>query len=88
MGEKDLLRTVREYMAPCKEHRPHQALDGNSPVVRCVKRKGEVIAKPVLGGLHHEYSRAAEVCQLVQELRSPWRRCACTLGEAWRILSE
>lgn len=59
MGEKHLLRTVREYMAYYNEYRPHQALDGNSPVVRAVKRKGEVVGKPVLGGLHHEYSRAA-----------------------------
>ena len=59
MGGKHLLRTVGEYVAYYNEYRPHQALEGNSPVVRCVKRKGEVIAKPVLGGLHHEYSRAA-----------------------------
>ena len=59
MGEKHLLRTVGEYVAYYNEYRAHQALEGNSPVVRWVKRKGEVIVKPVLGGLHHEYSRAA-----------------------------
>ena len=56
-GEKHLLRTIREYLANCNEYRPHQALDGNSPVLRRVKRKGEVMTKPVHGGLHHEYSQ-------------------------------
>ena len=35
------------------------SLDGNSPVPRSVEDKGEIIARPVLGGLHHRYGRSA-----------------------------
>ena len=34
-------------------------LDGNSPIPRRVESRGEIIARPVLGGLHHHFSRAA-----------------------------
>lgn len=54
-----LLGAVRENVAYCNEVRPHQAPGGDLLVVRCVPRKGEVIAKPVHGRLHGEYSRAA-----------------------------
>ena len=59
MGEKHLLRTVREHVAYYNEYRPHQPLDGNAPVRRSVQEAGEVVATPMLGGLHHRYSRSA-----------------------------
>lgn len=59
MGEMHLLRTVREYVEYYNNDRPHQSLDGNAPVPRAVEDIGQVIATPVLGGLHHRYSRAA-----------------------------
>jgi len=33
--------------------------DGDAPIARRVEAAGEVSATPVLGGLHHRYSRAA-----------------------------
>jgi len=39
--------------------RPHQSLDGNAPTPRAAEDVGEIVATPVLGGLHHRYSRAA-----------------------------
>jgi hypothetical protein len=41
------------------ESRTHQSLDGNAPTPREVEHVGQVVAQPVLGGLHHRYSRAA-----------------------------
>ena len=54
-----LLRTLREYVDYYNTSRPHQSLDRNSPMPREVEAIGEVCAKPVLGGLHHRYFRAA-----------------------------
>ena len=59
MGEKHLLRALREYQAYFNESRTHYSLDGNAPIARRVQAAGEVSATPVLGGLHHRYSRAA-----------------------------
>ena len=59
MGERHLLRTVREYAEYYNHDRPHQSLEGNAPTPRAVEDVGQVVATPVLGGLHHRYSRAA-----------------------------
>ena len=59
LGQQHLLRCLREYVDYYNASRPHQSLDGNAPEPRQVEAVGEVIAKPVLGGLHHRYSRAA-----------------------------
>ena len=59
MGETHLLRTVRTYAEYCNRDRPHQSLDGDAPTPRSVEELGQVVATPVLGGLHHRYSRAA-----------------------------
>jgi len=60
LGERHLLRVLREFVAYYNEQRPHTALDGNSPVARGVDSgDGNVIGTPVLGWLHHTYRRAA-----------------------------
>ncbi len=59
MVERHLRRVLTEYVAYYNESRTHQSLDGNAPEPRRVQAVGEVIAEPVLGGLHHRYSRAA-----------------------------
>ena len=53
------LGVLREYVEYYNESRPHQSLDRNSPIPRRVETVGEVCARPVLGGLHHRYFRAA-----------------------------
>jgi len=58
LSERHLLRTLRKYQVYYNESRAHQSLDGNAPVARRVERAGEIVATPVLGGLHHRYSRA------------------------------
>ncbi|MEM7311172.1 MAG: integrase core domain-containing protein [Planctomycetota bacterium] len=58
-GENHLRRLLTEYVAYYNAARPHQSLDGNSPEPRGVEAVGEIVAAPVLGGLHHRYSRVA-----------------------------
>lgn len=61
LGERHLSRVIREYVEYYNRGRCHQSLDGDAPVPR--RRwsvgDGSVQATPVLGGLHHVYSRAA-----------------------------
>jgi len=66
-NERHLQKVVDEYVDYYNKHRPHRSLGHQSPVV-CEKDKSttptgppssEIIARPVLGGLHHIYQRAA-----------------------------
>jgi hypothetical protein len=61
LGERHLLRAVREYVAYYNGDRPHMSLDGDAPVSRPVEppTRGKVVALPRVGGLHHRYARAA-----------------------------
>ncbi len=58
-GRRHLIRTLREYVDYYNTARPHQSLDRNAPIPRKVEVLGEVGARPMLGGLHHRYFRAA-----------------------------
>ncbi len=66
LNEAHLIRVLSEYFEYYHSDRPHQSLDGNSPVPRSVEPpdqgrpdQGRVVAEPILGGLHHRYRRAA-----------------------------
>ena len=59
LSEAHLRRVLREYIDYYNESRTHQSLDGNAPEPRDVALVGDVVGAPVLGGLHHRYSRAA-----------------------------
>jgi putative transposase len=59
-GEQHLYRLVKEYVRYFNTARPHQGIgqripEESEPLVG----EGEIIAFPVLGGLHHDYRRAA-----------------------------
>jgi hypothetical protein len=60
LGERHLLRAVREYVAYYNDDRPHMSLCTDAPITRPVEppNRGRVVAIPRLGGLHHRYSRA------------------------------
>jgi len=62
LSEKHLLSVLREYASYHNEGRPHQGLDQRVPAGPAndnTPGEGRVIARPVLGGLHHEYRRVA-----------------------------
>ena len=61
LGERHLLRLVRQHVAYYNHDRPHMALDGDAPVGRAVEvvGLGSVVSLDRVGGLHHRYCRAA-----------------------------
>jgi putative transposase len=61
LNETHLLRVLREYADFYNTDRPHQGLQQRipDPPTTCNNPTGAVYAKPILGGLHHSYARAA-----------------------------
>ena len=61
LNEKGLRKILDEYVQYYNRIRPHLSLNRNSPIPRNVEPpdSGKVAATPVLGGLHHHYSRVA-----------------------------
>ncbi len=64
LGEAHLRRVLRAYVGCFNRARPHQGLGQARPAASAeVDRKGadagRMVAFPVLGGLHHDYRRAA-----------------------------
>ena len=63
-GRGHLERVLKSYIAHYNGHRPHRSLDMDPPAPRspspaCDAPPGPVIRRDVLGGLIHEYERAA-----------------------------
>ena len=63
LGERHLRRVLREYVAYFNAARPHQGIgqvipDAPSPAPPS-RSVAPIVALPVLGGLHHDYRRAA-----------------------------
>jgi putative transposase len=61
LNEAHLERLLREYQAYYNASRTHMALERNAPEPRAPASApaDELVATPVLGGLHHSYRRAA-----------------------------
>ena len=61
LNEAHLRRILTDYFAYYHKSRTHLSLDRNAPMPREVEPPscGRVIAIPMVGGLHHRYTRAA-----------------------------
>jgi transposase InsO family protein len=57
LGEHHLRQILKAYAAYYNHLRPHLALAKDAPLGRPIERFGAVVAKPLLGGLHHQYGR-------------------------------
>jgi Integrase core domain len=57
LGEAHLRRILRAYADYYNDIRTHRSLDKDAPVSRPVQRTGNIISRPILGGIHHHYVR-------------------------------
>ncbi len=56
-GEQHLRHLLGSYQKYYNDARTHLSLDKDAPVSRAIETVGSIIAKPLLGGLHHQYVR-------------------------------
>src|SRR5262249_52791267 len=56
-NEHHLRRILSKYAGYYNEVRTHLALGKDAPCTRPIERFGDIIAQPMLGGLHHRYAR-------------------------------
>ena len=60
LSEKQLCCLVHDYVQYFNEDRPNQGIDQHIPSgIGPSSGAGEIVARPVLGGLHHAYHRKA-----------------------------
>jgi len=58
INERHLQAVLVEFADYYNHERPHRSLGLRSPIVRSSQPAGRVVARSVLGGLHHAYARA------------------------------
>jgi hypothetical protein len=58
-GDAHLRRILGAYTIYYNELRTHVSLDEDSPAHRPIQRLGHLTARPLLGGLHHQYCRCS-----------------------------
>src|SRR5262245_60735292 len=56
-NEDHLRRILSKYASYYNEVRTHLSLGKDAPCTRPMERFGDIIAQPILGGLHHRYAR-------------------------------
>jgi hypothetical protein len=56
-SEEHLRRILAKYASYYNEMRVHTSLAKDAPFTRPIERFGEIVAYPILGGLHHRYAR-------------------------------
>jgi transposase InsO family protein len=59
MNERHLHAVLGEFFGCYNHERPHRTLGLETLVPRSALPAGEVVSRPILGGLHHAYARAA-----------------------------
>ncbi|WP_247380752.1 transposase, partial [Bradyrhizobium sp. 143] len=56
-GERHLRHVLLSYQDYYNDTRTHLSLNKDAPVPRGVEWAGNVVCRPILGGLHHQYGR-------------------------------
>jgi transposase InsO family protein len=56
-GERHLRHLLLSYMKYYNQARTHLSLEKDAPVSRAVEQAGQILCRPILGGLHHQYVR-------------------------------
>ena len=59
LSERHLRAVLAEFIRYYNRDRPHRTLHLQPPRPQAVTATGPIRARPVLGGLHHVYERAA-----------------------------
>ena len=63
LNERHLRKIMKQYQAYFNHARPHQGINQRIPCPAEQPEeqatRGEIISRPVLGGLHHDYQRQA-----------------------------
>src|SRR6476620_6474696 len=57
-GERHLRRVLLSYMDYYNGARTHLSLNKDAPISRAAEAAGRILSRPILGGLHHQYTRA------------------------------
>src|SRR5262249_59823014 len=57
LEERHLRHLLLSYMKYYNETRTHLSLNKDAPISRAVEAVGRILCLPILGGLHHHYSR-------------------------------
>lgn len=57
LSQRHLRRLLKRYFAYYHRSRTHLALAKDAPEPRPIMRRGEIVAIPAVGGLHHRYER-------------------------------
>lgn len=59
LNQRHLRHLLKNYLTYYHRSRTHLALAKDAPEPRAIMRRGEIIAIPQVGGLHHRYERCA-----------------------------
>src|SRR5712675_2265451 len=53
-GERHLRHVLLSYMKYYNRARTHLSLEKDAPISRAVERAGQILCRPILGGMHHK----------------------------------
>ena len=56
-GKRHLRHVLLSYMSYYNSTRTHLSLNKDAPMSRAAETAGRIICHPILGGLHHQYTR-------------------------------
>src|SRR6202049_390615 len=56
-SERHLRHLLLSYLKYYNQGRTHLSLEKDAPVSRAVEQAGQILCRPILGGLHHQYVR-------------------------------